>query len=88
MSLSEYVRTAAMNGVVASIIDQDAVGTLAKVNANLGRAGGLLKALLTNDERFDGLDGEKLQDVTFKTVAEIRQLQARMLHIVEKITGK
>lgn len=88
MSLSEYLRKCGMEGVVTSVLDQQAVATLAKVNANLGRVGGLLKALLTNDERFDGLNGQKLQDVTLKTVEEIRQLQTRMLHIVERITGK
>lgn len=88
MSLSEYLRRAGMEGVVTSILDQEAVATLARVNANLGRVGGLLKALLTNEERFDGKQGEALQEVTLQTVKGIKELQTRMLQVVERVTGK
>ncbi|MDU4375128.1 MAG: hypothetical protein E7I62_05940 [Bilophila wadsworthia] len=46
-----------------------------------------MKALLTNDERFDGLSGEKLQDLTLTTLKEIQSTQAVLRRIVERLVG-
>lgn len=62
--------------------------TLIKINADLGRLGGLLKALLTNDERFDGLEGEELQRLTSNTIRGINAQQERLRLVVEDFTGK
>jgi len=43
-----------------SIVSQDAVIELSKINADLGRLGGLLKLWLTNDER--------VSNFTYKTI--------------------
>lgn len=62
--------------------------TLIRINADLGRLGGLLKALLTNDERFDDLKGEELQQLTINTIRGISEQQERLRRVVEGITGK
>jgi len=54
MSVSEYLRKAGMGTPIKNRVDQQAVKTLGKVNADLGRAGGLLKMLLKNDEKLIG----------------------------------
>ena len=50
MSVSEYLRKVGMGTPIKNRVDQQAVKMLGKVNADLGRAGGLLKMLLKNDE--------------------------------------
>ena len=46
MSVSEYLRNVGKGTPVKSRVDVQAIKALAKVNADLGRAGGLLKMLL------------------------------------------
>ena len=41
----------------------------------MGRLGGLLKLLLSNEERFDGMTGERLQFETIKLLNEILENQ-------------
>ena len=59
--------------------------TLGKVNADLGRAGGLLKMLLKNDEKLIGYSGLQLKQLTSATVKEITELQASLALISQKI---
>lgn len=87
LSVSRFLRVVGIGTPVRSMADQRAVKTLARTNADLGRQGGLLKALLTNDERFDGLSGEKLQDLTLTTLKEIQSTQAVLRRIVERLVG-
>ena len=61
-----------------------AIKALAKVNADLGRAGGLLKMLLKNEERLIGYSGEQLRQMTNNTVGEINRLQSS-LALISKI---
>lgn len=51
----------------------------------MGRLGGLLKALLTNDERLDGYTGKQLQELTEGTIREILATQAMLQECVRKI---
>lgn len=51
MSRSRYLRTLGIGYVPASKLDAFQMLELAKANANIGRLGGLLKMLLTNQER-------------------------------------
>lgn len=88
MSASRYLRSVGIGYQVRSIEDQRMATTLVKINADLGRLGGLLKALLTNDERFDGLGGEELQRLTISTIRGINEQQERLRRVVEGITGK
>ena len=88
MSASQYLRSVGIGYQVRSIEDQRMATTLVRINADLGRLGGLLKALLTNDERFDDLEGEELQRVTISTIRGINEHQDRLRCIVEGITGK
>lgn len=88
MSASRYLRSVGIGYRVRSVEDQKMAATLIRINADLGRLGGLLKALLTNDERFDGLAGEELQRLTISTIRGISEQQERLRRVVEGITGK
>lgn len=88
LSVSHYLRNVGAGYVVSSCLDQRAIKDVARVNADLGRIGGLLKALLTSDERFDGFSGLQLQQLTKVTVQEIFETQRQLRRMVEGITGK
>ena len=50
-STSSYLRMLGLGYEPRSIVDNDRVEELAKINGDLGRLGGLLKLWLTNDAR-------------------------------------
>ena len=52
MSTSAYLRKIGLGMPIKSILDQNSIADLAKVNADQGRLGGLLKLWLTNDEKL------------------------------------
>lgn len=85
MSVSEYLRNVGKGTPVKSRVDVQAIKALAKVNADLGRAGGLLKMLLKNEERLIGYSGAQLRQITNNTVGEIKQLQSSLALISKRI---
>lgn len=56
LSNSAFLRNLGLNITVNGIIDQQAILEIVKVNADLGRLGGLLKLWLTNDEKSKDYD--------------------------------
>ena len=85
MSVSEYLRNVGKGTPVKSRVDVQAIKAFAKVNADLGRAGGLLKMLLKNEERLIGYSGEQLRQMTNNTVGEINRLQSSLALISKRI---
>lgn len=51
LSCSAYLRQLGLGYIPASKLDSAAMRQLAKVNGDMGRLGGLLKMMLTNQER-------------------------------------
>lgn len=87
-SLSEYLRSVGMGVRIKTVLDQQAIRELIKINADQGRLGGLLKALLTNDERLDGYTGVQLQNITLSTLRDIQAVQTQLFNFVSKFVGK
>lgn len=85
MSVSEYLRNVGRGTPVKSRVDGQAIKALAKVNADLGRAGGLLKMLLKNEERFVGYSGEQLRQIAKSTLNEMNKLQSSLALISKGI---
>jgi hypothetical protein len=56
ISVSKYLRTLGMGYKPKSIVDNEKVQELAKINGDLGRLGGLLKLWLSNDRRAAHFD--------------------------------
>lgn len=52
MPLSAFMRAAALGVTIKSVVDLDQVHRLAKIHADQGRLGGLLKLWLSKEERF------------------------------------
>ncbi|MCX7114282.1 MAG: hypothetical protein NTX45_30280 [Proteobacteria bacterium] len=76
MSISEYLRQVVFWMPIKSIIYHQSIADLAKVNADQGRLGGLLKLWLTNNEKLKSYDRAKLSMNIIKLLEEIKRLQA------------
>jgi hypothetical protein len=76
MSHSAYLRQIGLGMPIKSILDQQSIADLAKVNADQGRLGGLLKLWLTNDAKLKMYDRAKLSMNILKLLEEIKRLQA------------
>ncbi len=85
-SLSQYLRTLGMGMVFTHSIDNvEQIKTLARINADLGRLGGLLKALLTNDERLRGYSGAEIAALTRETLERIGENQTQMHELLRGV---
>lgn len=84
LSTSALLRRVGAGHVVQNRIDTRQVRELAKLGADMGRVGGLLKAMLTNEERFVGVSGQQLQQFTTTAINELLETQTK---IREGITG-
>jgi hypothetical protein len=69
LAVAAYLRSVGLGYEIRGILDYQRVDDLAKVNADLGRAGGLLKLWLTNDERLRRFSPEQIRDVLTKIEA-------------------
>jgi hypothetical protein len=78
MSASAYLRRVGLALPVQSTVDQRAVLELAKINADLGRLGGLIKMWLTSNEHWESSNGQAMQRKLDGTLNEIRSLQKKM----------
>ena len=76
--MSEFCKRVALGHTVQSKQDMQAVRELLRINADLGRLGGLLKLWLTNDD--DGFEGD-IRAVLKKIEATQDELRSRLLAI-------
>ncbi|QIQ22533.1 plasmid mobilization protein [Zophobihabitans entericus] len=77
---SAFLRSLGLNIVVNGVIDQQAVIDIVKVNADLGRLGGLLKLWLTKDEKLKSWDKDSIE----KLLDEISRTQELLYQKVSK----
>lgn len=61
LSIAEYLRRTSMKRVVRSTVDKDSILELSKINADLGRLGGLLKLWLSDDLRVAHFSPETIR---------------------------
>jgi hypothetical protein len=69
LPVAAYLRNVGLGYEIPGVLDYQCVDNLAKVNADLGRAGGLLKLWLTNDERLRRFSPEQIRNVLAKIEA-------------------
>ncbi|MCW0218872.1 MAG: conjugal transfer transcriptional regulator TraJ [Prosthecobacter sp.] len=84
MSQSNYLLSVGLGYEVQSVIDSRLVVELAKVNADQGRLGGLLKLWLTNDERFAGFDEGTMRATIKVVLSRIEETQGALLEIANR----
>lgn len=85
LSTSEYLRNVGLGIPVVSVLDKEKIGDLAKLNADQGRLGGLLKLWLTNDEKLARFDQQKLVGTIEKALETIYENQKILLDKVQKL---
>jgi len=81
LTVAEYLRNLGLGYSVPSVIDNRQVDTLLKINADLGRLGGLIKLWLTNDKRSKLIGKSQLH----RTLDSIRNTQSAMLDVIMKL---
>ena len=83
MSVACYLRTLGLNHRPKAVLDAKAVMELARVNGDLGRLGGLLKMLLTNNERLKGQD--RAAHTIEALLADIQTTQATLFEAARRV---
>ena len=78
MSSSRYLRALGLALPVQCTIDQRAVLDLLKINADLGRLGGLIKMWLSSDQSFESGSVHALQRKLDSALNQIQALQKQM----------
>jgi hypothetical protein len=63
--------------LLQSTIDQRAILDLVKINADLGRFGGLIKMWLTTNDDLDSLSAQGLQRKLESTLSDVRLLRKK-----------
>ncbi|CAM8819228.1 conjugal transfer protein TraJ [Burkholderia ubonensis] len=84
LSVAAYLRNVALGYEIRSILDYKYIADLAKVNADLGRLGGLLKLWLTNDKRVAGFS----QSTILALLAKIEGTQNEMRQIMALVVAR
>jgi hypothetical protein len=80
-SMSAYLRMLGLGYVPKSLVDNDRVMELAKINGDLGRLGGLLKLWLTNDVRTAQFGESTLR----AALARIEDTQDKMIEVMRTV---
>ena len=81
LTIAEYLRNLGLGYTVHSVIDNRQVDALLKINADLGRLGGLIKLWLTNDRRTKYIGKSQLH----MALDTIRETQSVMLNEIIKL---
>lgn len=88
MTMSSYARTLLNGGIPISINGLKDMKEIFRLHADLGRLGGLMKMLLTNDERLNDM-GRDMATVTIDNILlDIRATQHLLKKEVMKNLGK
>ncbi|WP_419419471.1 conjugal transfer transcriptional regulator TraJ [Legionella sp. D16C41] len=81
LSIAEYLRRISLGYQIYSAIDKDYMLELSKINADLGRLGGLLKLWLSHDKRVAHFDRKKIRTL----LNRIQMTQEVLLEVVKKL---
>lgn len=84
LSVASFIRKVAMGYQVESIVDIKQVVELSRVNADLGRLGGLLKLWLANDPRTIDFSPTLIKTL----LAKIESTRQELRNIMDKILDK
>ncbi len=81
LSIAEYLRRIGLGYQIQSVIDKEHVLQLSKINADMGRLGGLLKLWLTQDRRVAHFGHRKVRVL----LERIQATQSEMFNVVRKL---
>lgn len=75
-SASSFLRNLGVGYMPKSMIDHKAVGDLMQLNGDLGRLGGLLKMLMSNEGSFVGHEGRMVE--VAKLLSEMEDIRSEI----------
>ncbi|HGX5022134.1 TPA: conjugal transfer transcriptional regulator TraJ [Escherichia coli] len=84
LSVASFIRKVAMGYQVESMVDIEQVVELSRVNADLGRLGGLLKLWLANDPRTVDFSSSLIKTL----LAKIESTRQELRNIMDRILDK
>ena len=84
LSVASFIRKVEMGYQVESIVDIEQVVELSRVNADLGRLGGLLKLWLANDPRTVDFSPSLIKTL----LAKIESTRQELRNIMDRILDK
>lgn len=82
LSLSSFLLKVGMGYRINAVLDHRRIDDLAKVNADLGRLGGLLKLWLTNDEKLSQFGHQKMRQTIIALIVRIAKNQEKLNEIM------
>jgi hypothetical protein len=88
LSMSNYLLKVGTGYQVPGILDHKRVDDLAKINADLGRLGGLLKLWLTNDEKINQFNAIQLRKTINAVLSKIYRNQDELREIMKEVVLK
>lgn len=86
LSIAEYLRRVGMGHHIRGVIDEQKVLELSKVNADMGRLGGLLKLWLTDDKKLAKAGVVWTEGTVRALLKRLEDTQAQMLGKVLELT--
>ena len=85
MSISRYLRALGLALPIQTTVDQRAMLDLLKINADLGRLGGVVKMWLTSNESSQSASAQVMEIKLDRTLNEISALQKKMKERIEAL---
>ncbi len=82
LSISEYLRNLGLGYQPTSIVDNQKVDELAKINGDLGRLGGLLKLWLSNDKKAAHYDKKTIIKLLNDIQSTRKDMAGKMMHVI------
>ncbi len=86
-ALSAYVRTLAFGHTPTPRVDLSGLAEVFRIHGDLGRLGGLLKMLLTNDERLNDMGRDMAEATIDGTLVDIRFAMAGLKTVIKAYLG-
>jgi len=87
LSMSAYCRTLALGGTPPGKPDLEVIDKLLAGIGNLNRLGGLMKMLLTNEERLQDMGRDMAAATIDGVLVDIRFVTAKMREIADALNG-
>lgn len=88
LSIAEYLRRLGLGYQIRGVIDEQKVLELSKVNADMGRLGGLLKLWLTDDKKLSAAGIVWTEGTVRALLKRLEDVQQKMLFKVLDLSRK
>ncbi|MES3675904.1 conjugal transfer transcriptional regulator TraJ [Halomonas elongata] len=85
LSSAAYLRQLGLGFEVRGILDYEKVDELAKISADLGRLGGLLKMWLSNDERLQQFSEAQIEKTIKVAMERIEEGQEEIRRVMQAV---